>query len=144
MEKTFEGFLFKNKRYKLAEKLTNFLNEIIPGLNARIEKDYSGPQLRNRYCIRKPNSESLIFINPPKRQYSDEFSGNITKVVNVTLFHNLFKQHKDVSDFLKSIFHSDIISFDVELDQLDYYSEKLTKENFKEFLMYKDANKFNL
>ena len=54
------------------------------------------------------------------------------------------KHHKDVSDFLKSIFHSDIISFDVELDQLDYYSEKLTKENFKEFLMYKDANKFNL
>ncbi len=81
---------------------------------------------------------SLLIIE----QKTNSFGGTL-EYIPITLFHNL-SEHNNVTEFLLDVFDYSQMSFEIKYDDVDSYIEKLTKENFNNFLLEKETNKYNL
>lgn len=136
--RTYENIISKLfPRYKLANALVKFLNEIDPSLNCFIE-----PSLYDGINIVSNKLKSDVFagylITISKKKYSSQEFGSDETIAEITI-HSIHKSFKDISEFLEELF-----DLDIDLKYIDSYIEKLTEENYKDYLIKKDVNKYNI
>ena len=131
----YESFLdFFNKKsmsIKLAESLVNFINSIDYNLKCYYEKNGRFISINNYNHYRLFTIDPLQFIK-----------------INVYLHHANLNDHKNIVDFIYEIFDADInlnyIYFDIIETNIPNYIEKLTKENYDNFLIKKSSDNFNI
>ncbi len=139
LESFFDKFKNKNSsRHKLANKLVEFFNSVSPELKCFYETWNGGIYVNSRKRTTLDKTPSLLIIE----QKTNSFGGTL-EYIPITLFHNL-SEHNNVTEFLLDVFDYSQMSFEIKYDDVDSYIEKLTKENFNNFLLEKETNKYNL
>ena len=128
----------KFPRYKLAKALVSFINDINPELECHYKKGLSGD-----VWVKTKDDVSLLVIEKTKRENRGEFGG-ASKVTPITLFHGLWEFNNTIKEFLLYFFGANIISFKIKTDSIDNNAKYLTKQNYEDFKLKQNVNKYNL
>ena len=130
--KVYEGFFDKikmnNKCKYLAKAIYSFINKAEPKLNCKIQKS-----IFNSYQITYDNG--ILIETKVVESYDDEFGPSEYNLQIV------FYTKNNICDFILEII--DGIQDNIK-NNLGYITNSLTEENYKDFLVKIDAEKYNL
>lgn len=138
----YESFLdFFSKKtsptIKLAESLVNFINSIDYNLKCYYEKNGRFISINNNF-----NNLRLLTIDSYKMRTMN------LQFIKINVYHANLNENENLVDFIYEIFDVDInlnyIYFDITEKDIPNCIEKLTKENYDNFLIKKSSDKFNI
>jgi len=127
---------------KLAESFVNLFNDIDKNLKCYYEKNGNFIAIYNN-----SNDRRMLAIEKYKIKTMD------LQIYKINLYHYNFdhfnfKELKNIVDFIYDVFDIDIylhyIYFDIKETDIPNIIEKLTKENYDNFLIKKTSDKFNI
>lgn len=112
--------------HDLCRELVSFINSVTE-LNCSYQKGSS-----NEFNIRDEDNIHLINISENSH------------IIGITIFYTLSSNYLIISDFIRSIFDSDIISFYIKHSDIESYLDDLTIKNYHKFLIKQKASEFNI
>jgi len=138
--KTYENIISRLfPRHKLANSLVKFLNKIEPSLKCYIKVTEHGINIASKKCDKK--SGYLITIE--EKKYKRHEFGSDEPCLDIIL-HHIHDGLEIIFEFLRDLFHTDHAIANIDPTYVDSYIEKLTEENYKNFILKIDTKKYNI